>query len=162
MAQGGKIRERTAPAPTPVASLAGAAGPSEAVTVPAEVVFRASGRLVEVYATITDQRGRYADDLPRDQFGIMDRGSPRQIVAFESRSSTVSCALLLDTTGSMQAALPSLKNAAMKLIAELGPDDSVAVYGFSDTVSELQPFTTDKKLRNGRSAYSGGWKYRAV
>ena len=63
---------------------------------------------------------------------------------FESRSSKVSCALLLDTTGSMQAALPLLKNAALKLIGQLGPNDSVAVYGFSDAVSELQPFSTDK------------------
>jgi Ca-activated chloride channel family protein len=144
LAHGGKIREGTAAAPVPIESLVGPAGPTEAVTVPTEVVFRANGRLVEVYATITDQRGRYADDLPGEQFGILDRGVARQIVAFESRSSKVSCVLLLDTTGSMQAALPALKNAALKLIGDLGPCDWVAVYGFSDTVSELQPFTTDK------------------
>ena len=144
LAHGGKFRERTAVAPVAGEGLADPSGPKEAVTIPTEVVFRASGRLVEVYATITDQRGHYADDLARDQFSIVDAGSPRQIVAFESRSSKVSCALLLDTTGSMQAALPVLKNAALKLIGQLGLSDSVAVYGFSDAVSELQPFTTDK------------------
>jgi VWFA-related protein len=40
--------------------------------------------------------------------------------------------------------LPALKNAALKLIGELRPADSVAVYSFNDSVSELQPFTTDK------------------
>ncbi|MDP8979424.1 MAG: VWA domain-containing protein, partial [Acidobacteriota bacterium] len=144
LAHGGSVRERIAPASALVEPQAGGAGPTDGLPVPSEVVFRASGRLVEVYATITDSRGRYADDLPRDQFTLLDQGAPRQIAAFESRSSTVSCALLLDTTGSMQAALPSLKNAALKLIGELGPGDSVAVYGFNDSVSELLPFTTDK------------------
>jgi Ca-activated chloride channel family protein len=65
-------------------------------------------------------------------------------VAFEPRSSEVSVVLLLDTTGSMYAALPALKNAAMKLIGELRPADSVAVYSFNDTVNELQSFTADK------------------
>jgi Ca-activated chloride channel family protein len=144
LAHGGKIRERVALATVPVDGLADPSVPTDAVSIPTEVVFRASGRLVEVYTTITDQRGHYADDLPRNQFEILDRGSARQIVAFESRSSNVSCVLLLDTTGSMQVALPALKNAALKLIEELGPGDSVAVYGFSDSVSELQPFTTEK------------------
>jgi len=144
LAHGGKIEVRTAPAPIPSEGVAGPSAPTEAVAVPTDFVFQASGRLVEVYATITDQRGRYADDLPREQFEILDQGSARRIVAFESRSSKVSCVLLLDTTGSMQVALPSLKNAALKLIGELGPCDSVAVYGFSDSVAELQPFTTDK------------------
>jgi Ca-activated chloride channel homolog len=65
-------------------------------------------------------------------------------MAFESRFTQVSVALLLDTTGSMQLALPALKNASLKLIDDLRPGDSIAVYGFSDSVNELQPFTTDK------------------
>jgi VWFA-related protein len=44
----------------------------------------------------------------------------------------------------MQFALPALKNAALRLISELRPEDSVAVYNFSDSVTELQAFTTDK------------------
>ena len=65
-------------------------------------------------------------------------------VAFENRASSVSLALLFDTTGSMHAALPALKRAALKLIGELRPIDSVAVYSFADSVNELQPFTNDK------------------
>lgn len=111
---------------------------------PAEAVFRTSARLVEVYATVTDDRGRYIDDLPARNFTILESGKPVPAVAFESRASSVSLALLFDTTGSMHAALPSLKNAALKLIGELRPIDSVAVYSFADTVNALQPFTNDK------------------
>ncbi len=111
---------------------------------PAEAMFRADGRLVEVYATITDSGGHFIDDLPRERFTIVDQGKQPKIVAFEPRSSEVSVALLLDTTGSMQNALPALKNAALRLIEDLRPSDSVAVYSFEYSVHELQPFTTDK------------------
>ncbi len=108
-------------------------------------MFRADSRLVEVPVTITDTHGRYVDNLRQPQFTVMEEGQARPITAFELHSSNLSCALLLDTTGSMQAALPALKNAALKLIDELRENDSVAVYSFQETVSLLQPFTTDKR-----------------
>ena len=111
---------------------------------PVEADFKTTGRLVEVYATVTDGRGRYVDNLARDGFSVMDQGSPQSITAFEPQSNEVSVVLLLDTTGSMLFALPALKNAALRLISELRPEDSVSVYNFSDSVTELQPFTTDK------------------
>jgi Ca-activated chloride channel family protein len=111
---------------------------------PSEVVFRASARLVEVYATVTDNRGRYVDDLGAGQFSIVEAGHPQPVTAFENHTGKVSVALLFDTTGSMEATLPSLKAAALHMLDDLRPDDSVAVYGFNDRVAELQPFTTDK------------------
>jgi Ca-activated chloride channel family protein len=99
---------------------------------------------VEVYATVKDAHGHYVDDLPGGEFTITEDGKPLPTVAFETRVAPVSVALLFDTTGSMQAALPALRNAALKLIADLRPIDSVAVYSFNDSVTELQPFTTDK------------------
>jgi VWFA-related protein len=107
--------------------------------------FRSEARLVEVPATVTDARGRYVDNLSREQFLLLEEGKPQPLAAFESNSTGLSCALLLDTTGSMQAALPALKNAALKLIGQLREEDSVAVYTFNDTVSLLQPFSTDKQ-----------------
>jgi Ca-activated chloride channel homolog len=112
----------------------------------AEIIFRANGRLVEAYATVTDSRGRYVDDLTVDQFTLLDGQQPQTLAAFESHSTPVSVALLLDTTGSMSNALPAVKNAALKLIGDLRPVDSVAVYSFSRSVTELQPFTSDMSL----------------
>jgi Ca-activated chloride channel homolog len=140
---------RLSPAPDSAAIAAASdTAPAAAadITGPAatEAVFRTSARLVEVYATVTDDRGRYVDDLPSKSFTILENGKPVAPVAFESRASSVSLALLFDTTGSMHDALPSLKSAALKLIAELRPIDSVAVYSFAEKVNELQPFTSDK------------------
>ena len=126
-------------------STARGSGSSVAAALPAvEADFKTTGRLVEVYATVTDGRGKYIDNLNGQEFTILDDKNPQAITAFEPQSNEVSCVLLLDTTGSMQFALPALKNAALRLISELRPEDSVAVYNFSESVTELQPFTTDK------------------
>lgn len=109
-----------------------------------ETVFRTSARLVQVFATITDGRGRYVDNLPADGFTIMDDGKPVRVAAFENAASDLSCTLLLDTTESMRASLPALKRAALKFIEGLRPNDSVAVYALRDGVTELRTFTTDK------------------
>jgi Ca-activated chloride channel family protein len=108
-----------------------------------EAVFRTNARLVEVYATVMDG-SRYVDDLSREEFHVIESGKELPLAAFENRAAGISCALLLDTTGSMQEALPVLKSTALKLIRELRPMDSMAIYSFNDKVNLLQPFTTDK------------------
>ena len=110
-----------------------------------DLVFRAGGRIVEVYATVVDGRGRYVDNLTASQFSVLEEGQSKPVFAFENHNSAVSVALLFDTTGSMVDALPSLKNAAVQLVNQLRPTDSVAVYSFADAVNELQPFTEDKE-----------------
>lgn len=106
--------------------------------------FKSDVRLIEVHATVFDKKGNFLDGLPRERFEVLDDGAPQPIVAFEASSSDLSCALLLDTTGSMQESLPSVKNAALRLIDQLRDGDSIAIYSFSDSLSVLQDFTKDK------------------
>jgi VWFA-related protein len=110
-----------------------------------ETVFHASGRLVEVHATVTNPRERYVDNLTARQFVIREGGRPVPLRAFESDTAPSSCVLLLDTTASMEASLPALKGAAVKLLGALRPGDAVAVYSLTGGISELQPFTQDKE-----------------
>lgn len=105
---------------------------------------RVEVHLIEVYATIYDQKGHYVDSLSRDRFQVLDDGKPQEIASFESGSQSLSCAILLDTTGSMSEALPRVKNSIVKLIDELGPQDSVAFYTFDERLIVRQEFTTDK------------------
>jgi len=107
-------------------------------------VFRVETRLVEVFATVRDHNGRYIDGLPVQRFEVRDNGEVQRITTFESNTSQFACAILLDTTGSMAAALPAVKNSVLKIIDDLRETDSVAVYGFSAGVVRLQDFTTDK------------------
>ena len=126
LAPGGRERSADPNAPLDTAP----SGPLEAGSFevdPSAVVFRAAAKLVEVPVTVTDSSGRFVDDLSRSDFTLFDQGKPQSLVAFESRAAEVSVALLLDTTGSMHAALPTFKNAALRLIAGLRPADRVAV-----------------------------------
>jgi Ca-activated chloride channel family protein len=147
LASGGSIAMERSAASRATAGAAShvASGPAESEE-PVDVVFRSESRLVEVYTTVTDSAGRFVDNLKPEQFRIVESGAEQKLVAFEPQSADVSVALLLDTTGSMEAALPALKNAAFRLIEDLRPADSVAVYTFSDAVKELQQFTTEKGI----------------
>jgi Ca-activated chloride channel family protein len=123
------------------------------------LVIRTEVRMVEVYATVLDHRGRYLDDLPRDAFQLLDNGAPQPIVTFENSATDLSCAILLDTTASMAAALPKVKNAIHQLIDEFRENDWVAVYGFSTGVETLQEFTRDRaaaKRAVSRTRAEGG------
>jgi VWFA-related protein len=107
-------------------------------------VIKVQVRLVEVYASIHDQKGHFVDGLSRENFQVLEDGKAQQIAAFDSTSQSLSCAILLDTTGSMNEVLPRVKNSIVKLIDELGPQDSVAIYTFDQRLVIRQEFTTDK------------------
>ena len=119
------------------------AGMTALVAASQDAVFRADVHLVEIYATVQDHRGHYVEGLTKDRFSIMDGDQAQEIVAFEPESVNLSCALLLDTTGSMRMALPSVKNAAVSFLGELRPTDLAAVYSFSSSLDLLQDFTLD-------------------
>jgi Ca-activated chloride channel homolog len=119
------------------------AGASTALAQP-EAVFKVQTRLVEVYATIRDSHGRYMDGLTRDRFQVSDNGEVQPVVAFESNASRLSCAILIDTTGSMTAVLPVVKNSVVRLVDELRKEDEIGVFSFNTALSRLQDFTTDK------------------
>jgi VWFA-related protein len=115
-----------------------------ATTVLTWAQFKAEVRLVEVYASVYDRKGVPVDNLPKDRFRVSDDGLSQPIVSFESASDALSCAILIDTTGSMRDALGAVRNAVSRLLEQMRPEDAVAVYGFSTSLNILQDFTTDK------------------
>ena len=107
-------------------------------------LFKADVRLVEVYASVFNEHGRYIDGLDQTKFEIRDEGLPQSIVGFGGPSDPLSCAVLLDTTGSMEKVLPQVRSSIGEFIDELGPGDSVAIYTFDTHLTVKQDFTTDK------------------
>jgi len=77
---------------------------------------------------------------------VARRRQPQPIKAFEPSSASLSCALLLDTTGSMQASPARPQDAALRLLGELREEDSAAVYSFSEVTRwSAQAFTKNKR-----------------
>jgi VWFA-related protein len=106
--------------------------------------YRIDARLVEVYATVLDERGHFVDGLPPEAFRVLENGKEQRLNHFESEAQSMHCAILLDTTGSMTNALPRLKNSVIDFIDELGPEDYVAIYTFTQQLAIQQDFTRDK------------------
>lgn len=109
-------------------------------------VIKVEVHLVEVYATVFDHKGYYVDGLGRDDFEVYENGKRQNIASFETQQQALSCAILLDTSGSMADALPRVKNSIVNFIDQLNPQDSVAIYTFDQRLVTRQDFTTDKGM----------------
>src|SRR5215510_14950463 len=107
-------------------------------------------RMIEVYATVSDNRGRPMTNLQSEDFHVLEDNRPQQIRLFQPQSSSITVALLVDTTGSMAADLPRVKNAVARLLSAVKPEDSVGLFTFANGLNKLSDFTTD------RSAVLGG------
>jgi hypothetical protein len=80
-----------------------------------------------VFATVLDATGAYAGGLTQDDFTVLDNGKPQEIQLFSSEAQAISVSVILDTSGSMQAALPRLFAAASVFLDNLRPDDRAMV-----------------------------------
>lgn len=109
-------------------------------------VIKVEVHLVEVYATVFNQKGYYVDGLGGDSFEVYEDGKRQKISSFETQQQALSCAILLDTSGSMASVLPRVKNSIVNFIDKLDPQDSVAVYTFDQRLVARQDFTTDKDM----------------
>lgn len=107
--------------------------------------FHVDASLVEVYASVFDSHDNPLPNLTRDRFQIFDGGQPQHIAYFEGSQDKVSCAVMLDVTGSMEAFLPKLKNAVVRFVDELRDEEEVGLYTFTTSLRLVQPYTSDKK-----------------
>ena len=86
-------------------------------------VFKSSVDIVPVYTTVTDPTGVFTRGLTRDDFVVLDDGKPQQIVSFSEEAQAISVSVILDTSGSMAEARPSMLAAAGLFLDQLRPDD---------------------------------------
>jgi Ca-activated chloride channel homolog len=101
-------------------------------------------RMIEVYAAVSDSRGRPMTKLQSDDFHVLEDNRPQQIRVFEPQSSAMTIALLVDTTGSMAADLPRVKNAVARLLDAVKPEDNVGLFTFANGLNRLSNFSTDR------------------
>lgn len=99
--------------------------------------------LVQVPAIVSERGGRYVSDMTRDEFAVFEDGVKQNIELFGSVEEPFSVVLLLDSSGSTEAALEQIKSAAMAFISNLRPHDRVMVVSFNDSVEVLCELTND-------------------
>jgi VWFA-related protein len=101
-------------------------------------------RMVEVYASVVDSKGRRVQDLEANSFEILEDGVKQTPHDFESQDSEANIAILLDTTSSMAPLLPQVKNAVSDLLDKLDAKDNAGLFTFNTKLNTIEPFTKDR------------------
>ena len=106
---------------------------------------RAEVSLVSVLASVLDKDGHPAMDLTADQFELYEEGVKQKIEVFEPETQQpLDLTLMIDSSLSETRQLEFEEEAASKFIQKLvRPGDRLALFEFSDTVSQLAPFSSN-------------------
>lgn len=118
------------------------------------VKLRADEVLLNV--TVMDPYGRQATDLVQKDFIIAEDGQRQDIASFLISRVPVNVVLMLDASGSVAGDIASLRDAAMKFLEKLEPEDKVSVIEFHTNVELIQDWTA--KADDVRHALS--WRFK--
>lgn len=113
----------------------------------ADTTFKVDVKLVNVFVTVTDAHGAPVGGLSKDNFQVLEDGALQKVSVFDKESELpLSIVLDIDTSLSTRRLLPLELNSARRFAqAILRPVDGLSVYGFSEVVDEVIPFTSDLK-----------------
>ena len=109
--------------------------------------FRSTTELINVTATVTDDTGRFASSLRKEDFLVREDGQRQQISHFSSERVPVSLGIVLDISGSMAGEKFRAAQSALDrfLYDLLQPEDEVFLLGFSDRTDMVSDWTTDRQ-----------------
>jgi VWFA-related protein len=93
--------------------------------------------VVQVTATVLDNRGHYVKGLERAAFHVLEDDKPQTITHFTSEDVPLELIVAVDISGSMAPAMSRLKTAVKELLNTVPARDRVTVIGFNDTILSL-------------------------
>lgn len=119
--------------------------------------------LVEVYATVTDAKGRFVTDLARDEFAILEDGVPQTIATFADGEQPVSIALAVDRSWSMaNGQLQAAQRGGRELLLELGDADRAMLVAIGSDVEVPAPLTNDRQAVDAALQSLDAWGSTAL
>lgn len=110
-----------------------------------EVPIRVEVNLVNLYVAVTDAAGRPINELAKENFQTWEDNVQQEISFFSSEDVPFTIGLILDRSGSMEAVIDDVYQAALHTIEASREGDEAFVILFSDRIELLQDFTSDKK-----------------
>lgn len=101
--------------------------------------------LVNVIATVLDERGRYVAGLTAEDFLLYEDGEAQTIAHFaQADDLPVSVGIILDTSGSMERKIETARRAVERFLREIHPDDEIFLVTFDDRARLIEDFTSDR------------------
>ena len=107
-------------------------------------VFRSGSALVALNVTVQDPSAKYVAGLQPADFAVYEDGVKQDVRFFESTAVPVDLIVLIDTSSSVGDKIDVVHEAASGFLKTLRAGDRGAVVGFADSVTVLQPLTTDR------------------
>jgi VWFA-related protein len=117
--------------------------PARAFAQTPRAAYRAGVDLIALSVTVSSVGRQYVSDLNREEFSVLENGVPQTLTFFSRSSVPLGVALVLDTSASMEQALPIAQEAAIAFARTLRPADLASVVDFDSTVRTAQPFTNN-------------------
>lgn len=108
--------------------------------------FASGVSLVEVYASVLDQRGEPVTGLSAADFIVEEDGRRQQVQTFAASDFPLSLAIAVDRSFSLsQARLTQVVYAVQRLLGELRDEDRVTLLAVGSEVDVLTPLSTDHR-----------------
>ena len=109
-------------------------------------VVRVNTDLVVLNATVLGKDGKFVSGLRRADFQILEDGKEQKLASFGAAETPFAVAIVIDTSGSMDARLTLARSAAIQFLNGLRESDVAAVYNFDYKVEQLQDFSPGRDL----------------
>jgi len=107
-------------------------------------VFKSTAALVALSVTVQDKSAKYVAGLQSEDFAVYEDGVRQEVRFFEADAVPLDLMVLIDTSSSMRDRMGIVHDAAAGFVSTLRDGDRGAVLSFADTVSILQPLTSDR------------------
>jgi Ca-activated chloride channel family protein len=143
-----------------VASLGAHPSAQPPTTQPTGPTFKGGVDLVTIRAVVRDPKGRPVTSLTRDDFELIDNGTPHPVIAVEQDNGPVGLALLFDISGSMDVndRFGRAREQGYFLLSGLrNGEDEAAIYAFDSRLHVIQPFTTELDRLRGTVTEFSRW-----
>ena len=125
--------------------------------------FSSSVQLVEVYATVTDEKGEPVTGLHQDDFDVYENNQLQQVSAFAAGEFPLTVALGIDRSWSMAGdPLRLAKQAAQTFLRALKPADRSMVVAISSEAEVIAPLSMDRLNQERAVAALDPWSTTAL
>lgn len=106
---------------------------------------RRTAELVSLEVTVTDRRGAFVAGLTRENFRVLDEGSPQPITHFSAVEAPAQILLVVETSPAVYLVHRQHLVASGALLAGLAADDQVALAAYDERLHPLLGFSADRR-----------------
>ncbi len=128
----------------PTGDVSKTAPPKALEPIAADTALRIETALVVLPVMAMDKDGKFLPGLRQQDFSVFEDGVAQTIEEFGNSEKPIHVALVLDVSGSTQAQLDQIQDAALTFVEQLRPQDKVLVASFSTFLKVETEFTADR------------------